>query len=162
MTASTNTEMFVSGVRAIGDTLYACNTYGLGVSTDGGSTSTRKTTDNGLGSDTVNKVWAKWQHRHAATPGGLSKATVTNGTGVVLGSAAFTDPAGRTLSYSTTSASVGGGTVGVDAATGAYIFTPTAAQRAAATANTTDTFIITAFNGVNSTGQVVTVTVAAT
>ena len=50
--------------------------------------------------------------------------------------------------------------VGVDSGTGAFTFTPTAGQRAAATGSTTDTFTITASNGVNSTGAVVTVVVA--
>ena len=98
---------------------------------------------------------------YAATSAGLSKATVTNGTGVVTGSAAFTDPAGRALTYTTTGLSTGGGTVSIDPATGAFTFTPTAAQRAVATAKTPDSFTITASNGVNPREQTVTVAVAA-
>jgi uncharacterized protein YjbI with pentapeptide repeats len=81
-------------------------------------------------------------------------------TGVVTGSASFTDPAGRTLTFSTTGTSAGGGSVSVDPVTGAFTYTPTQAQRQAATSNTTDTFIITASNGANSADQTVTVALA--
>jgi hypothetical protein len=54
----------------------------------------------------------------------LSKATVTHVTGVVEGSAGFTDPASRTLSYSTTGISAGGGTVSVDSGTRGVHFHP--------------------------------------
>lgn len=152
----------VNKVWASGSTVYAATAAGLSISTDGGSTFTNKNKgDNGLGANTVNGVYVDGNTLYAATSAGLSKATVTNGTGVVLGSAAFTDPAGRALTYDTTGTSAGGGTVSIDAATGAFTFTPTAAQRLFATANTTDTFIIVAYNGVNSRGQVVTVKVAA-
>jgi hypothetical protein len=76
---------------------------------------------------------------------------------VVTGSAAFTDPAGRALTH--TGTSTNGGTVSVNAATGAFTFTPAVAQRAPW--STIDRFTITASNGVNSTDQEVTVTVAA-
>ena len=99
---------------------------------------------------------------YVATAAGLSKATVTNGTGVVTGSAAFTDPAGRALTYTTTGLSTGGGTVSIDPATGAFTFTPTAGQRALATGltNPRDTFTVTASNGVNTREQTVTVSLA--
>ena len=81
-------------------------------------------------------------------------------TGAVTGSASFTDPAGRMLTFSATVTSAGGGTVSVDSVTGAFTYTPTQAQRQAATSNTTDTFTITASNGANSTDQTITVAVA--
>jgi hypothetical protein len=131
---------------------------GLSYSTDG-TTFTNITT--GLASPMVKRVYANDSGIYAATGAGVSFASVTNGTGVVTGSAAFTDPAGRTLTYSTTGTSTGGGAVSIDAATGAFIFTPTADQRAVATADTTDAFTITASNGVNTREQTVSVTVAA-
>ena len=70
-------------------------------------------------------------------------------TGAVTGTAAFTDPAGRTLSYSAPTTSTGGGTVSINTTTGAYTYTPTQAQRQAATGTTTDTFTVTANNGVH-------------
>ena len=81
-------------------------------------------------------------------------------TGAVTGSASFTDPAGRTLTFSATGTSAGGGTVSVDPVTGEFTYTPTQAQRQTATSNTTDTFTITASNGTNSTDQTITVAVA--
>lgn len=80
-------------------------------------------------------------------------------TGVVTGSAVFTDSVGRPLTYSAPIKSTGGGTVSVDASTGTYIFTPTQSQRLTATTNTTDTFTLTANNGVNTASQIVRVAV---
>jgi len=99
----------------------------------------------------------------AGTPvvGSASSGSPDDATGAVSGSVAFTDPAGRTLSYSSLATSAGGGTVSVNATTGAFTYTPTQAQRQAATGSTTDTFTITANNGVNSTPQLVTVSVSA-
>jgi VCBS repeat-containing protein len=91
-----------------------------------------------------------------ATVGGPSSST-----GVVSGSAAFTDTAGRTLSYTASTTSTGGGTVTVNAATGAYTYTPTPTQRQTATATTTDTFTVTANNGVRSATATITVPVSA-
>ena len=65
-------------------------------------------------------------------------------------------PAGRALTY--TGISTNGGTVSVNAATGAFTFTPAANQRGPW--STTDRFTITASNGVDSSDQEVTVTVA--
>lgn len=79
--------------------------------------------------------------------------------GVVTGSAVFTDSTGRKLAYSSPSTSTGGGTVSINATTGAFIYTPTAAQQRNATDTTTDTFTVTASNGVRTTSQSVTVTV---
>ena len=80
------------------------------------------------------------------------------GTGIVTGTAVFTDPAGRTLTYTGPAggASAGGGAVTVDATTGEYTFTPTAAQRFQSNINT-DIFTVTASNGVHATTQIVTV-----
>jgi hypothetical protein len=75
---------------------------------------------------------------------------------MVTGSAAFTDPAGRALTH--TGTSTNGRAVSVNAANGVFTFTPTAGQRAPW--STIDRFTITASNGVNSTDQEVTVTVA--
>jgi VCBS repeat-containing protein len=93
----------------------------------------------------------------AGTP---TAGTPAQDSGAVTGAAAFTDPAGRTLTYSTAGTSTAGGTVTVDANTGDYTYTPTLGQRRTATANTTDTFTVTASNGVNSTYQTVTVAIA--
>ena len=83
-------------------------------------------------------------------------ATVTKRTGVVTESATFTDPAGRALTHTGTSTT--GRAVSVNAATVVFIFTPFAGQRAPW--STIDCFTITASNGVNSTDQELTVTVA--
>jgi VCBS repeat-containing protein len=69
-------------------------------------------------------------------------------TGAISGTAAFTDTAGRTLSYSGPTTSVGGGSVSIDPVTGGYVYTPAPAQRLVATTATTDTFRLTASNGV--------------
>jgi uncharacterized protein YjbI with pentapeptide repeats len=99
----------------------------------------------------------------AAAPvaGAVTPGSPDNATGAVTGSASFTDPEGWSLTFSTTGTSAGGGSVSVDPATGAFTYTPTQAQRQAATSNTTDTFIITASNGANSTDQTITVAVGA-
>ncbi|MCB1291671.1 MAG: VCBS domain-containing protein [Mycobacterium sp.] len=80
-------------------------------------------------------------------------------TGVVTGTAVFTDTAGRTLTYSTPATSSGGGTVSLDAATGVFTYTPTDAQRQDATDTTTDTFVVTATNGVRSAVKTISVVV---
>lgn len=91
--------------------------------------------------------------------GSTTPGTPDTGTGAVTGTAVFTDTAGRTLTYSTTGSSDGGGTVSVNPSTGAFTYIPTQAQRQAATESTTDTFTITADNGVRTTSQTVTVAV---
>ena len=71
-------------------------------------------------------------------------------TGLVTGAAVFTNVAGHTLTYSSPAISTAGGTVTIDASTGAFSYTPTTAQQlAAGTAATpvSDTFIITASTG---------------
>ena len=85
--------------------------------------------------------------------------TPNTSTGVVTGSAVLTDTAGRTLTYSTSATSTGGAALSINAATGAFTYTPTQAQRQAATGSTTDTFTVTADNGVRSITQTITVTV---
>ena len=89
---------------------------------------------------------------------GVSSLSIT--TSVVTGSAAFTDPAGRRLTYSTSGTSTGGGRVIVDPATGAFTYIPTPSQRQSATSSTTDSFTITASNGSSTATQVITVPVA--
>jgi hypothetical protein len=82
----------VNGVWAYGTTIYAAisgglntpnttTTGGLSISTNGGTSFTNKTTTNGLGSNALNGVYVVGSTVYAATGGGLSKATVTNGTG---------------------------------------------------------------------------------
>jgi hypothetical protein len=153
----------VRGVYASGGTVYAATAGGgLGISTDGGATWTTKTITDGLVYNFVNGVYASDSTVYAVYGGGgggLSIATVSAGTGAVTGSAAFTDPAGRTLSYSAPVTSAGGGTVSLNASTGAFTYAPTLVQRRAAIGSTTDTFTITASNGVNSNAQTVTVSV---
>lgn len=80
-------------------------------------------------------------------------------TGAVTGTVVFTDAAGRPLTYSASATSTGGGTITVNASTGAYTYTPTTAQRLAAKANTSDTFTVVANNGLASTSETVTVAV---
>ena len=77
-------------------------------------------------------------------------------TGLVIGGAVFTDTAGRTLTYSAPTLSTGGGTVSINASTGAYTYTPTHGQRQVSTATTTDTFTVIASNGVRSASETVT------
>ncbi|MCX6461240.1 MAG: hypothetical protein NTZ03_13165 [Actinobacteria bacterium] len=55
-----------------------------------------------------------------------------NATGVVTGTAAFTDPVNRTLSYSVPATSTGGATLSIDSGTGEFTYTPTQVQRQAA------------------------------
>lgn len=78
--------------------------------------------------------------------------------GVVSGGAMFTDTAGRVLSYSVPATSAGGGSLTIESASGVFTYTPTPAQRLADAR--TDTFIVTASNGVRSATATVTVTVA--
>ena len=97
----------------------------------------------------------------AGTP---TVGTPDSSTGVVSGVAVFTDTAGRTLSYSLGAGglgatSTGGGAVSVNAATGAFTYTPTLAQRQGAGGSTTDTFTVTANNGVRTATQTIIVTV---
>ncbi|MCB0933457.1 MAG: family 16 glycosylhydrolase, partial [Mycobacterium sp.] len=78
-------------------------------------------------------------------------------TGQVTGALVFTDTAGRTLTYSGPATSTGGAAVTIDPATGAFTYTPTELQRQAVTDTTTDTFTITADNGVRTTTETLTV-----
>ncbi|WP_445165919.1 VCBS domain-containing protein [Mycolicibacterium sp. Dal123E01] len=78
-------------------------------------------------------------------------------TGKLFGNAIFTDTAGRTLTYSTSATSTGGGTVTLDTTSGDFTYTPTEAQRQAAGLDTTDTITITSSNGVRSATQTITV-----
>jgi VCBS repeat-containing protein/YVTN family beta-propeller protein len=90
---------------------------------------------------------------------GLANTDAPSSNGAVFGSANFTDTAGRTLTYSTTPTSIGGGSVTINTATGDFVYIPTQAQRQIAGANTTDTITVIASNGVRSTTQAVTVPV---
>ncbi len=80
-------------------------------------------------------------------------------TGVVTGSAKFTDTAGRSLTYSVVTTSTGGGAVSIDAATGQFTYTPTHAQRLSG-ANS-DIIAVTASNGARIATETVTVTILA-
>jgi VCBS repeat-containing protein len=97
----------------------------------------------------------------AGTPVALAPTAgaPNNSTGAINGTARFTTPAGRTLTYSAPAISTGGATVVINAGTGAFTYTPTTAQRQTATATTTDTFTVTVTNGVYSTSETVTVPV---
>ncbi|WP_158248980.1 Calx-beta domain-containing protein [Mycobacterium sp. ENV421] len=81
-------------------------------------------------------------------------------TGVVTGSAKFTDTAGRSVTYSVVTTSTGGGAVSIDAATGVFTYTPTHAQRLSDA--TADTIAVTASNGVRTATKTVTVTILGT
>jgi len=91
--------------------------------------------------------------------GTVSVGTPDPAIGVVSGTAGFTDLAGRTLIYSSPTTSAGGGTVKVNSTTGAFTYIPTFAQRLSADTSTTDTFTVTADNGVHTTSETVTVSV---
>jgi hypothetical protein len=92
-------------------------------------------------------AWASNTSMRAPVAGTPTVGTPGAGTGAVTGSALFTEPLGLGLAYSTGGSSTGGGTVSVDAATGAFTYTPTADQRRTATSSTTDTFTIIAKAG---------------
>lgn len=81
--------------------------------------------------------------------------------GDVMGVAAFIDTAGRTLTYSASPVTPGGGAVEVNSETGAYTFTPSRSQRLSGVgyATSTDTFVMTISNGVRTVTQPVTVLV---
>jgi hypothetical protein len=66
---------YVSGVYAVGNTIYAATQGGLSISTDGGLTFNNKTTINGLGDNAVYDVYAVGSTVYAATFGGLSIST---------------------------------------------------------------------------------------
>lgn len=80
-------------------------------------------------------------------------------TGAVTGIAVFSDTAGRALDYRSAATSSGGGSVAVDALSGAWTYLPTRAQREAATDSSTDSFVVTADNGVRTATQTVVVAV---
>jgi len=80
-------------------------------------------------------------------------------TGTVKGISKFGDESGRALTYSTPATTTGGATVAINPTTGEFVYTPTQAQRQAAGLNTTDTFTVTANNGVRTSTQVITVQV---
>ena len=83
-------------------------------------------------------------------------------TGQVDVTAVFTDPAGRDLTYSAPATSLGGGSIEYNSSTPGlpyFKYTPSAAQIESATPTSTDTFTITATNGVHSAVQTFTVPV---
>jgi YVTN family beta-propeller protein/VCBS repeat-containing protein len=81
-------------------------------------------------------------------------------TGVVTGTVGFTEPAGLPLTYAVTTDPTLGSVV-LDKATGAYTYTPAAAtEEAAAAAPVTDSFVVTASDGLAGTSQTVVVPVA--
>lgn len=93
----------------------------------------------------------------AGTPS-VSTPTVT--TGLVTGTLGFTDSSGRVLTYTHTDPLHG--TVVIDA-DGVYTFTPTVDARLAAAGGTgpvTDSFTVTAFNGITSARETITVPIS--
>jgi VCBS repeat-containing protein len=80
-------------------------------------------------------------------------------TAVVRGTSKFEDESGRTLVYSAPATSSGGGSVTINSATGDFLYTPTQAQRQTAGLSTTDSFTVTANNGVRTSTQLITVAV---
>ena len=91
--------------------------------------------------------------------GGANVGTPNVNTGIVTGTAKFTDTAARNLTYSVQPNSTGGGAVGINTTNGAFTYTPTQAQRQAAGSRTTDTITVIANNGVRSATQTITVPV---
>ena len=59
----------VRGVYALGSTVYAANSGGLSISTDGGASFTNRTTDDGLGASIALGVYAVGSTVYAATIG---------------------------------------------------------------------------------------------
>jgi VCBS repeat-containing protein len=149
----------VGGVYVSGNTVFASTNDGLSISPNGGRTFTDYSTATETGNYGVGGVYVSGNTVYACTYPSLSRATITYGTGVVTGAVVFTDTAGRTLAYSSSATSMGGGTVSINATSGAFTYTPTSAQRQTAISTTTDTFTITANNGVRTTAQTVTVAV---
>jgi YVTN family beta-propeller protein/VCBS repeat-containing protein len=103
---------------------------------------------------------------HNPTNGSANPGSPDGTTGVVTGSVTATDPDGDPLSYTGPSTSAGGGTVHVSS-NGTFTYTPTGAERHAASADgagtdvTTDTFTVTAGDGRGGTLAIpVTVTVS--
>lgn len=64
---------------AVGSTVYIAFQSGLGVSTNGGSAWTNRTTTDGLGSSAVFGVYASGSTVYAATSGGVGISTDENG-----------------------------------------------------------------------------------
>jgi hypothetical protein len=85
--------------------------------------------------------------------------TTDPASGGISGRWASSNAAGLPLTYSAPVLSTGGANVSVDLATGEFTYTPTTAQRQAATAMTTDVFTITASNGLAATREIIIVTV---
>lgn len=78
--------------------------------------------------------------------------TTNAATGLVTGSVSSTDPAGQPLTYTVITSTLGG-TLTLNAATGAFTYTPSAAARVAASAGvTTDVFTVVATNGTFTSG----------
>ncbi len=94
-------------------------------------------------------------------PGIITRSEPDPTTGVVYGGMGWFVPAQLRAAFSGSGASTGGGTVVVNASTSEFTYTPTREQRLYATESTTDTFTISASNGVNTGTQTITVPVSA-
>ena len=110
------------------------------------------TANDGHGGTTTVPVSVTISPANKAPAGGSATGLATDPTtGAVTGKiTGVTDPEGDALSYSAPTTSSGGGTVGVDATTGAFTYTPTAAQRHAASvtgSTSTDTFTVNVNDG---------------
>lgn len=81
--------------------------------------------------------------------------------GVVTGAAGFQDDSSDGVFFTAPAISSGGGTVSIDTATGAFTYTPTATQRLTAIVGSTDTFTVTAHDGLLKSTVSVTVPVDA-
>ena len=82
-------------------------------------------------------------------------------TGKVTGAANFTTTPDDDVTYSAPTTSTGGAVISVVASTGVFTYTPSAAQRLAAVAGTTDTFVITAHDDLLTSTVTITVPVDA-
>jgi VCBS repeat-containing protein len=114
-------------------------------------------TDGYGGSKAVNVVVPV--DRGIPQPGVITMSTPDPITGGVYGGMGWFIPAQLRGTFSGSSTSTGGGTVVINASTSEFTYTPTRAQRLKATGSTTDTFTITASNGVNTAAQTITVPV---
>lgn len=94
---------------------------------------------------------------------GTPTVNAADAAGTVTGAVQFTEPYPQLPLTYTVSTATTKGTLSLDAASGQFTYTPTAAARLAAGVSIkpiTDTFVVTATNSITSTSETVTVTVA--
>ncbi|MEH3139831.1 MAG: Ig-like domain-containing protein [Mycobacterium kyogaense] len=124
-----------------------------GASTEDQTDTFTVTLDDGHGGITVQTVSVAILGANQGPTGSVTTGTPNPTTGTVNGTVTATDSDGDTATYSATGTSAKGGTVTIDAATGQFTYTASAAARHAAAANgastadQTDTFTVTLDDG---------------